>query len=286
MHCGEGKQSTDALQQRPSVFSYAVLSFIAVVGVFNRITFPAFLLFPGLQLLPCFQRKCVLLKNTCRVQIDTNLFTQANIPRNLRRLRPPLLLNSNLHRHLLLQTHRLPPRDHSQPHNNPPQQPLLQQRPDKPGHPWPPPAPPTLRRKPLPAPRPRLHRHDPLPLQLAHRATLDAQRPRPLRRLRNSPPLHLPPPRTTLPAPLRAPPPQLRARTPLPSLPRSLDPLQRGHGLPNGRVPPRRRGPRPTRHALHRRVQLRRTGSENHPRRIHFLVENLLPALVAAGPGH
>ncbi|KAJ5728060.1 GPI mannosyltransferase 4 [Penicillium malachiteum] len=40
-----------------SFFSYAVLSFIAVVGVFNRITFPAFLLFPGLQLLPCFQRK-------------------------------------------------------------------------------------------------------------------------------------------------------------------------------------------------------------------------------------
>jgi hypothetical protein len=30
-----------------------------VVGVFNRITFPAFLLFPGLQLLPQFQRKCV-----------------------------------------------------------------------------------------------------------------------------------------------------------------------------------------------------------------------------------
>ncbi|KAJ5584035.1 uncharacterized protein N7459_003835 [Penicillium hispanicum] len=42
---------------RSSFFSYAVLSFIAVVGVFNRITFPAFLLFPGLQLLPYFQRK-------------------------------------------------------------------------------------------------------------------------------------------------------------------------------------------------------------------------------------
>jgi phosphatidylinositol glycan class Z len=36
-----------------------VLAFIAVLGVFNRITFPAFLLFPGLQLLPQFQRKCV-----------------------------------------------------------------------------------------------------------------------------------------------------------------------------------------------------------------------------------
>jgi phosphatidylinositol glycan class Z len=48
---------TDLLQQRSSFFSYAVLSFIAVAGVFNRITFPAFLLFPGLQLLPYFRRK-------------------------------------------------------------------------------------------------------------------------------------------------------------------------------------------------------------------------------------
>ncbi|KAJ5787044.1 CAZyme family GT22 [Penicillium paradoxum] len=38
-------------------FSHAVLAFIAVLGVFNRITFPAFLLFPGLQLLPQFLRK-------------------------------------------------------------------------------------------------------------------------------------------------------------------------------------------------------------------------------------
>jgi phosphatidylinositol glycan class Z len=34
-----------------------VLAFIAVAGVFNRITFPAFLLIPGLQLLPHFWRK-------------------------------------------------------------------------------------------------------------------------------------------------------------------------------------------------------------------------------------
>ncbi|CAL5874078.1 uncharacterized protein PFLUO_LOCUS8365 [Penicillium psychrofluorescens] len=44
-------------KQHSSIFSYAVLSFISVVGVFNRITFPAFLLFPGLQLLPHFRRK-------------------------------------------------------------------------------------------------------------------------------------------------------------------------------------------------------------------------------------
>lgn len=53
--CGE-TLSTDFLQES-SYFSYAVLSFIAVVGVFNRITFPAFLLLPGLQLLPYFYRR-------------------------------------------------------------------------------------------------------------------------------------------------------------------------------------------------------------------------------------
>ncbi|KOS41876.1 hypothetical protein ACN38_g7275 [Penicillium nordicum] len=44
-------------KRHSSYFSHAVLAFIAVVGVFNRITFPAFLLFPGLQLLPQFKRK-------------------------------------------------------------------------------------------------------------------------------------------------------------------------------------------------------------------------------------
>ncbi|KAJ5466703.1 GPI mannosyltransferase 4 [Penicillium diatomitis] len=44
-------------KQRSSWFSYAVFSFITVAGVFNRITFPAFLLVPGVQLLPYFKRK-------------------------------------------------------------------------------------------------------------------------------------------------------------------------------------------------------------------------------------
>ncbi|KAE8362167.1 Alg9-like mannosyltransferase family-domain-containing protein [Aspergillus caelatus] len=44
-------------KRRSSVFSCAVLAFIAVAGVFNRITFPAFLVIPGLQLLPHFRRK-------------------------------------------------------------------------------------------------------------------------------------------------------------------------------------------------------------------------------------
>ncbi|KAJ5756989.1 uncharacterized protein N7511_007171, partial [Penicillium nucicola] len=44
-------------KKRCSIFAHVVLAFIAVVGVFNRITFPAFLVVPGLQLLPHFQRK-------------------------------------------------------------------------------------------------------------------------------------------------------------------------------------------------------------------------------------
>ncbi|GLA04010.1 alpha 1,2 mannosyltransferase [Aspergillus niger] len=44
-------------KRRSSIFACAVLSLIAVVGVFNRITFPAFLLIPGLRLLPHFWRK-------------------------------------------------------------------------------------------------------------------------------------------------------------------------------------------------------------------------------------
>ncbi|KAL4942138.1 hypothetical protein BDV06DRAFT_169536 [Aspergillus oleicola] len=44
-------------KRHSSLFSFAVLSFISVAGVFNRITFPAFLVIPGLQLLPHFWRK-------------------------------------------------------------------------------------------------------------------------------------------------------------------------------------------------------------------------------------
>jgi phosphatidylinositol glycan class Z len=34
-----------------------MLGFMLVVGIFNRITFPAFLLLPSLSLLPHFKRK-------------------------------------------------------------------------------------------------------------------------------------------------------------------------------------------------------------------------------------
>ncbi|KKK16837.1 hypothetical protein AOCH_000245 [Aspergillus ochraceoroseus] len=44
-------------RRRSAVFSCAVLSFICVAGVFNRITFPAYLAIPGLQLVPHFWRR-------------------------------------------------------------------------------------------------------------------------------------------------------------------------------------------------------------------------------------
>ncbi|KAG0648403.1 GPI mannosyltransferase 4 [Hyphodiscus hymeniophilus] len=44
-------------KQRSSVFACAILSFVVVFGIFNRITFPAFLLIPGLRLIPHFIKK-------------------------------------------------------------------------------------------------------------------------------------------------------------------------------------------------------------------------------------
>lgn len=47
----------DATQQRGSVLASTVLGIVAVFGVFNRITFPAFLLIPGIRLLPYYWKK-------------------------------------------------------------------------------------------------------------------------------------------------------------------------------------------------------------------------------------
>ncbi|PYI27635.1 hypothetical protein BP00DRAFT_15656 [Aspergillus indologenus CBS 114.80] len=44
-------------KRHSSLFSCAVLSLIAIIGVFNRITFPAFVLVPGLYLLPHLWRR-------------------------------------------------------------------------------------------------------------------------------------------------------------------------------------------------------------------------------------
>ncbi|KAI9864958.1 MAG: alpha 1,2 mannosyltransferase [Vezdaea acicularis] len=44
-------------RQRSSLFASGLLAFLVVFGVFNRITFPAFLVIPGLRLFPHFVRK-------------------------------------------------------------------------------------------------------------------------------------------------------------------------------------------------------------------------------------
>ncbi|KAF2756003.1 hypothetical protein EJ05DRAFT_85650 [Pseudovirgaria hyperparasitica] len=44
-------------KERSSALACTLLGFLSVLGVFNRITFPAFLLVPGLQLCPHFKRK-------------------------------------------------------------------------------------------------------------------------------------------------------------------------------------------------------------------------------------
>lgn len=47
----------DSIQQRSSLRASALLGCLVVFGIFNRITFPAFILLPGLYLLPHFLRK-------------------------------------------------------------------------------------------------------------------------------------------------------------------------------------------------------------------------------------
>jgi hypothetical protein len=64
--CGKQGRNSEAevrganltiLQQRSSAFATAILAFVAVFGIFNRITFPAFLIIPGLRLIPHFRKK-------------------------------------------------------------------------------------------------------------------------------------------------------------------------------------------------------------------------------------
>lgn len=50
-------QLTNVLQQRSSVLSATILGIVGVFGLFNRITFPAFLFIPGLRLIPVFWKR-------------------------------------------------------------------------------------------------------------------------------------------------------------------------------------------------------------------------------------
>jgi len=58
-HCkpDSGMNANKWAQQRSSFLASTVLGVFAVFGVFNRITFPAFLLIPGLRLLPYYTKK-------------------------------------------------------------------------------------------------------------------------------------------------------------------------------------------------------------------------------------
>lgn len=50
---------TNVRQQRSSLLASTILGIIAVFGIFNRITFPAFLVFPGVRLIPHLINKYV-----------------------------------------------------------------------------------------------------------------------------------------------------------------------------------------------------------------------------------
>jgi len=72
-------------KKRTSLLASSILGFMAIVGVFNRITFPAFLLLPAFSLLPHFQRKpfsLIFLALTAfftaliAVSVDTAFYTQ------------------------------------------------------------------------------------------------------------------------------------------------------------------------------------------------------------------
>ncbi|KAK2803371.1 hypothetical protein FQN50_007030 [Emmonsiellopsis sp. PD_5] len=76
-------------KHRSGILESIVLSFLIVTGVFNRITFPAFILIPGLQLVPHFLRKPLsllalltfgLLSTLIAITIDTNFYNPSATP--------------------------------------------------------------------------------------------------------------------------------------------------------------------------------------------------------------
>ncbi|KAH0538750.1 hypothetical protein FGG08_004704 [Glutinoglossum americanum] len=61
-------------KQRSSIFASGLLGFLFVFGTFNRITFPAFLLIPGLQLIPHYLQKPFSLFATLLSALTTSFF--------------------------------------------------------------------------------------------------------------------------------------------------------------------------------------------------------------------
>ncbi|RDL34979.1 uncharacterized protein BP5553_06910 [Venustampulla echinocandica] len=75
-------------KQRSSLFATAILAFVVVFGIFNRITFPAFLLIPGLRLIPHFIKKpfslisailSALLAIFIAIYLDTTFYTDHSV---------------------------------------------------------------------------------------------------------------------------------------------------------------------------------------------------------------
>ncbi|KAK6063876.1 GPI mannosyltransferase 4 [Seiridium cupressi] len=78
----------DTSQQTSSLLASTVLGVVAVFGVFNRITFPAFLLIPGIRLIPYFWKKplslVVLAASVSAtliiaISLDTSFYTPRSI---------------------------------------------------------------------------------------------------------------------------------------------------------------------------------------------------------------
>ncbi|CCU76649.1 GPI mannosyltransferase/alpha 1,2-mannosyltransferase [Blumeria hordei DH14] len=75
-------------KKRSSCFASAILAFVAVFGIFNRITFPAFLLIPSLRLVPHFINKpsafltiiiSTIIFTFIAITVDTNFYSEKNI---------------------------------------------------------------------------------------------------------------------------------------------------------------------------------------------------------------
>lgn len=75
-------------KQRSQSFAAAVLAFVVVFGIFNRITFPAFLLIPGLRLIPHFIKKplalvaailSALFTAFIAIYLDTTFYTEHSV---------------------------------------------------------------------------------------------------------------------------------------------------------------------------------------------------------------
>lgn len=232
--------------------------------MFNRITFPAFLLIPGLRLLPYYFKKYRPPVLSLSFKTITNMKQPSFFPRDRHRR---TLHHRPSHRsryRILHPTLDHLVRSHPQPGAHPSQQPHLQPRPRESSQTWPSPLVPAHPGQPPPAPRPR----SPPPLHPAPAL------PSPIfRHFWNRGAVHLPTPRSPLPPPhgppnpLLGPPPQKREAHP--HLDRIMDHLQLHLWRPYGNVPPRRSNPRP---GIFIKTTRRHPGS---------MVENLFPPHLA-----